>query len=153
MAHQHQVIPEVGHIGLNVTDLQRSRLFYEAALGLETIGLSEVEGRRYAFLGSGGQAVLTLWQQSDGGFEAGRPGLHHLAFRVPTVADVERAQVRLRELGARFLYEGVVAHSEGAASGGVFFADPDGIRLEIFAPAGAESQAAPPSSGPACGFF
>lgn len=143
---------DVGHVGLNVTDLDRSRRFYEAAFGLDTIGLSEAEGRRYAFLGARGQLVLTLWQQSDGQFETGRPGLHHLAFRVATIADVERAQARLRDLGVRFLYDGIVAHREGAASGGVYFADPDGIRLEIYTPAGAEARAAP-SQGPACGFF
>ena len=150
---QKELTPEVGHVGLNVTDLERSRRFYEAALGFETLGQSEAEGRRFAFLGSGADVLLTLWQQSDGGFDAGRPGLHHLAFRVPTIDHVERAQARLRELGARFLYDGVVAHREGATSGGVFFADPDGIRIEIFAPVGAESRAAPPADGPACGFF
>ena len=143
---------EVGHVGLNVTDLSRSQRFYEAAFGLQTIGVSEAAGRRYAFLGAGGQLMLTLWQQSDGGFDTARPGLHHLAFRVPTMAEVERVESRLRELGARFLYDGVVAHGEAASSGGVYFADPDGIRLEIYAPAGAESRPAP-SDGPACGFF
>ena len=142
----------VGHVGLNVTDLDRSRRFYEAAFGLETAGLSETEGRRYAFLAAGGQVVLTLWQQSEGGFDRARPGLHHLAFRVATLDEVERAQARLREMGAAFLHDGVVAHREGASSGGVFFADPDGIRLEIFAPAGLEAHAAP-TDGPACGFF
>lgn len=148
-----QVIPAVGHVGLNVTDLERSRRFYEAALGFDTLGQSEAEGRRFAFLGAGGDVVLTLWQQSEGSFDAGRPGLHHLAFRVPTIADVERAQARLRELGARFLHDGVVAHREGAASGGVFFADPDGVRVEIFAPVGADTLPPPPTDGPACGFF
>lgn len=149
MANEHMA---VGHVGLNVTDLDRSRRFYEAAFGLETAGLSEQEGRRYAFLAAGGQVILTLWQQSEGGFDHARPGLHHLAFRVPTLDDVERAQARLRELGAAFLHDGVVAHREGASSGGVFFADPDGIRLEIFAPSGLEAHAAP-TDGPACGFF
>lgn len=148
-----ELIPAVGHVGLNVTDLERSRRFYEAALGFETLGQSEASGRRFAFLGAGGDVVLTLWQQSEGSFDTGRPGLHHLAFRVPTIAHVEQAQARLRELGARFLYDGVVAHREGAVSGGVFFANPDGVRIEIFAPVGAESRPAPHADGPACGFF
>jgi lactoylglutathione lyase len=149
----HDIEMKIGHVGLNVTDLERSRRFYQAAFGLDILGLSEEDGRRYALLGAGGAPVLTLWQQSDGAFEAGRPGLHHLAFRVATIGDVERVQARLRDLGARFFYDGIVAHREGAVSGGVYFADPDGIRLEVFAPAGAESCAAPPTDGPACGFF
>jgi lactoylglutathione lyase len=37
----------------------------------------------------------------------------------------------------------------------VFFEDPDGIRLEIYAPSAAEAEArpAPTGSAPACGFF
>lgn len=148
-----ELLPAVGHVGLNVTDLERSRRFYEAVLGYETVGQSEVDGRRFAFLGAGEDVLLTLWQQSAGSFDTGRPGLHHLAFRVATIEQVERAQARLRELGARFLYDGVVAHREGAVSGGVFFADPDGVRIEIFAPLGAETRPAPHTDGPACGFF
>jgi catechol-2,3-dioxygenase len=142
---------ETGHVGLNVTDLGRSQRFYEAALGLQTVAASEDATRRYAMLGDGKRLVLTLWQQSEGGFDAGRAGLHHLSFRVEGVDEVERAQARLRDLGVRFHHDGIVAHGEGARSAGIFFEDPDGIRLEIFAE-GVEGHAAP-ADGPACGFF
>lgn len=39
-------------------------------------------------------------------------------------------------------------HAEGAQSGGVFFEDPDGIRLEIYAPNGAGDQTAPTPGAP-----
>ena len=143
---------ETGHIGLNVTDLERSQSFYETAFGLRTVAASTEGDRRYAFLGDGERLLLTLWQQSDGGFDTRRSGLHHLSFRVPEMADVERAEARLAELGVRFHYDGIVAHAEGARSGGIFFEDPDGIRLEIFAE-GAAGHAAPAGGAPACGFF
>ncbi|MEV5257368.1 VOC family protein [Streptomyces anulatus] len=38
-------------------------------------------------------------------------------------------------------------------SGGIFFSDPDGIRLEIYAPTGADPADAPTSGAPTCGFF
>jgi lactoylglutathione lyase len=47
----------------------------------------------------------------------------------------------------------VVAHREGAASGGIFFHDPDGTRLEISVPTGAEGAPAPNADAPTCGFF
>ncbi|HLZ57299.1 MAG TPA: hypothetical protein VKR06_10155 [Ktedonosporobacter sp.] len=47
----------------------------------------------------------------------------------------------------------MVPHSEGAASGGIFFTDPDGIRLEIYSPTGAGENPAPVASAPTCGFF
>ena len=50
-------------------------------------------------------------------------------------------------------YDGVTAHAEGAQSGGVYFDDPDGIRLEIFAATGADQISAPKSGAPACGLF
>lgn len=59
----------------------------------------------------------------------------------------------MRGLGAEFLYEGVVPHAEGMQSGGIFFRDPDGIRLEIYAPSGAGSSEAPSGAAPSCGFF
>ena len=143
---------ETGHVGINVTDVERSSGFYRAAFGLETLGGSETDGRKFAFLGSGGRLLLTLWEQSDGRFDADRPGLHHLSFEVPTVEDVRATEDRVRTLGARFLYDGVVPHAEGAPSGGIYFEDPDGVRLEVFTARIGETHAHA-TDGPACGFF
>ncbi|MFD6364611.1 VOC family protein, partial [Streptomyces roseolus] len=65
------------HIGINVTDLDRSLRFYGEVLGFETIGVGDADGRRYAFLGQDGRLTLTLWQQAEGGYEENRAGLHH----------------------------------------------------------------------------
>ncbi len=72
------------HVGLNVTDLERSLAFYADVLGFEVLGRS-AEGEagareEHAFLGRDGSLVLTLWQQAEGAYDSGRPGLHHLAF-------------------------------------------------------------------------
>jgi catechol 2,3-dioxygenase-like lactoylglutathione lyase family enzyme len=142
-----------GHLGLNVTDLDRSIRFYRDVFNLTLVGESGDPDRRFAFLGDGRQIVLTLWQQSRGDFAADRAGLHHLAFEVPTVEDVRAVERKLRALDVRFVYDGVVAQGEGAQAGGIYFEDPDGIRLEIYAPTGAEGLAAPVSGAPTCGFF
>ncbi|WP_055703060.1 VOC family protein [Streptomyces silaceus] len=145
--------PRTGHIGLNVTDLERSLAFYREVIGYGVIGEGKEEGRRFAFLGEGGRPVLTLWQQADAGYAAGRAGLHHLALEVDTIEQVREYENALREYGVEFAYDGVVPHGEGAASGGIFFHDPDGTRLEIFAVSGAEEAEAPVESAPTCGFF
>ncbi|GGL05522.1 VOC family protein [Planomonospora parontospora] len=142
-----------GHIGLNVSDLDTSRDFYRKVFGFEVVGESREDGRRYAFLGRDGTLVLTLWQQSGGRFATGLPGLHHLSFEVPDIEAVRRAEAVVRELGAVLHHDGVVPHGEGASSGGVFFEDPDGIRLEIYAPDGAGDLPAPTPGAPTCGFF
>lgn len=142
-----------GHVGLNVTDVRRSVDFYARVFGFEVLSESAEPGREFAFLGRDGQLVLTLWPQSDTPFDRGTAGLHHLSFQVDSMDEVRAAEQRLRELSADFAYDGVVPHGEGAASGGVFFRDPDGIRLEIYAPTGAEDAKAPVAAAPTCGFF
>ncbi|MBA3416828.1 MAG: VOC family protein [Chloroflexia bacterium] len=142
-----------GHVGLNVADLDRSRAFYEAVFGFRVVHASETSGRRFAFLGDGERLVLTLWQQAEGRFPTRQPGLHHLAFEVAGLDEVLRAERTLRDLGVPIIHGGIVAHQEGAESGGLFFEDPDGIRLEISSPAGLAGKPAPTGDAPACGFF
>ena len=144
---------KTGHIGLNVSNLSRSKRFYQDVFGFDLAGESNDAGRVFAFLAQDNAIVLTLWQQSDGVFSAVKPGLHHLAFQVNSIDQVKEAEQRLRALGIAIHYEGVTAHAEGADSGGVYFDDPDGIRLEICAPTGAGQSPAPKSGAPACGLF
>ena len=148
-------LPEItpGHIGLSVTDLDRSLAFYQDVLNLEVLQRSDDAGRRFAFLGAGGRLFLTLWQQSSGSFEPRHAGLHHLAFQVPTLEQVQAAETKLRARGQVPRYDGVVPHREGAESAALFFTDPDGIRLEIYSPTGAAGLAVPVAGAPSCGFF
>ena len=144
----------VGHVGINVTDLDRSIAFYQRVFGLELLTTPDPEDpHRYARLAKDGELVLTLWPQSSGAFTPDTPGLHHLAFKVETAAEIDKARSVLEEIGARFAYEGVVPHSDGAESGGLFFFDPDGTRLEISAKHAPITAPAPSGAAPTCGFF
>ncbi|MCT2593147.1 VOC family protein [Streptomyces sp. N2-109] len=143
---------QTGHVGINVTDIERSIAFYTKALGLSISAEGKEDGRRFALLTRDGQLLVALWQQSTEGFATDRAGLHHMSFQVESVEDVKSAEQVLRELGTEFAYDGIVPHGEGASSGGIFFTDPDGTRLEIYAPEGAEGTA-PVAGAPTCGFF
>ncbi|MEU7277202.1 VOC family protein [Streptomyces sp. NPDC045431] len=142
-----------GHVGINVTDLPRSLAFYGDVLGFDVLVEGKEDGQRFALLGRDGRLALALWQQADDSYAPARAGLHHLAFEVDTMDEVRAVEAELRSLDVTFAYEGVVAHREGAASGGIFFHDPDGTRLEIYAPTGAEEAPAPHAAAPTCGFF
>lgn len=151
-----------GHIGLNVTDLNRSRSFYLEVFGLEVLGESTENGRRFAFLGNRDvrsdvfldKLAITLWEQSSGTFATGTPGLHHLAFHVESVSAVEAVRDRVRSMGIELLHGGeIIPHSTDFDSGGIFFIDPDGIRLEVCAPAGVPTERAVTGAAPSCGFF
>ena len=144
---------ETGHVGLNVSNLERSRNFYREAFGLDVMAESLEAGREFSFLSLDGRLVLTLWQQGSGAFDGAIPGLHHLSFQVPAIDDVREAEARLRKMNVRLIYDRIVPHGEGTQSGGIYFEDPDGIRLEIFAPTGAASCTAPTAGAPSCGFF
>ncbi|MBE2315826.1 VOC family protein [Solirubrobacter sp. CPCC 204708] len=137
-----------GHVGLNVTDLDRSVGFYRRVFGWTERG----RGDGYAFLGDDARLIVTLWQQSAGEFSAAAPGLHHLSFQVDSVEDVQAVEARVREAGLHLYHDGIVPHAEGASSGGIFFEDPDGIRLEVFTGAGVHGEA-PAGEAPTCGFF
>jgi catechol 2,3-dioxygenase-like lactoylglutathione lyase family enzyme len=143
---------QTGHIGLNVSDIARSKEFYQKIFGFEATLDSREPGKLFVFLTQGDRLLLTLWQQSDGAFATDRPGLHHLSFQVDSVEQVREVEARARSAGAKIRHGGIVPHAEGAASGGIFFDDPDGIRLEVFAPTGVEGTA-PSGAAPTCGFF
>jgi catechol 2,3-dioxygenase-like lactoylglutathione lyase family enzyme len=144
---------QTGHVGLNVSNLERSKKFYQEVFGFQVILESQAEGRQFVFLGDGQKLVLTLWQQSEGRFEKGSPGLHHLSFQVGDIEKVKGFENRLHRLNINFIYDGIVPHAEGTQSGGIFFEDPDGIRLEIYTPTGLDKQDAPTPGAPSCGFF
>jgi catechol 2,3-dioxygenase-like lactoylglutathione lyase family enzyme len=124
----------VGHIGLNVSDLDRSQAFYTDLFGWTAVREVREGDRRFAFLSDGAGLFITLWQQSSGRFSTSTPGLHHLAFQAASMEEVRAFEARLRERGVPLEYDGIVPHGEGAPTGGLFFFDPDGIRLEIAAP-------------------
>lgn len=144
---------QTGHVGLNVSDLERSQAFYQRLFGLSVLKEGTDAEQRWVFLAREGELLVTLFQQSSGVFSTSTPGLHHLSFQVESMDQVRAAEAIAHELGAPFFHDSIVAHSEGASSGGIFFADPDGIRLEIFAPTGATDSPAPSGEAPTCGFF
>lgn len=144
---------QTGHIGLNVTNLERSKQFYRDIFDFDVAAESSEDGREFVFLMDEDHLVLTLWPQSNGRFGSHNPGLHHLSFEVDNIAQVQAVEQKVRQSGVKLYHNGIVPHSEGAASGGIFFEDPDGIRLEVYTRQGADTQPAPTGNAPTCGFF
>ncbi|MBC7806488.1 MAG: VOC family protein, partial [Akkermansiaceae bacterium] len=70
------------------------------------------------------------------------------------ITRLEEARAHLEARNVTFFYEGaIVPHREGGDSSAIYFAGPDNIRLEVFAPNGGAALPAPVPGAPACGFF
>jgi catechol 2,3-dioxygenase-like lactoylglutathione lyase family enzyme len=135
------------HVGIPVSDMDRSLKFYQEVLGLELLFATEGSGPevsqavgvpeahlKFAFLRAG-DAIFELLQYVS---PTGKPydrmncdvGATHVAFEVP---DIEAAYQELTEKGIKF-NSAPVHLDEGPLAGCAFayFPDPDGIQLEIF---------------------
>ncbi len=102
---------DVNHVALTVTDIARSRAFYEEHLGLETTRA----GSTSSFL-SCGTDFLAL-------FKGKVAGLHHYCYSIADYAP-DTAVKRLEAVGLKPERRG----------NRVYFKDPDGIEVQVSAP-------------------
>ena len=124
------------HIGLTVTDLDRSKQWYADALGWQALmeGTDD-NGINFGFgVLSGGTVGVGLRQHpgaDHGSFSPERTGLDHISFAVSSRAELQELEHQLGAQGITF--SPIVDAPYGAV---LSFKDPDGIALEAFAPAG-----------------
>ncbi|MEN4399754.1 VOC family protein [Mycolicibacterium senegalense] len=129
----------VAHVRLTVTDIERSRQFYESVFGwpvlIELPQDAEPAVRaRLSFLSGGviydaGATLIGLRPVGRDAFDENRTGLDHLAFRLQNIAELDDAAAHLDGLG--------IAHEPVKDIGPSFileFRDPDNIALELTAP-------------------
>jgi catechol 2,3-dioxygenase-like lactoylglutathione lyase family enzyme len=123
-------IGKIGHVVLNVTDLERSVRFYTELLGFSVSDVypEEMMPGRMVFMRCnpdhhGVALVGTLPEQSHS------IELNHLAFEVATLDEVFRAREHLRRNGVTIDFDG---RRRAGCQIAVEFRDPDGHRLEIY---------------------
>ncbi|MER7893209.1 VOC family protein [Micromonospora sp. NPDC094482] len=145
------------HVGVAVSDLDRSVAFYQTLLGTEPVvldetmrgpGFAQSQGLpttqlRYATFNLDNLGIdLIQFQQPVGEpaqVAANRPGSMHLCFRVD---DLRSVFDRMREAGFDFLgepytfAEGEVYPADALGTEVAYFNDPDGTNLELIAPKG-----------------
>jgi catechol 2,3-dioxygenase-like lactoylglutathione lyase family enzyme len=123
-------IAKLGHVVLQVADLERSTAFYTQILGFK---VSDVYPEAMM---PGGMVFLRCNTDHHclalvGAASARSPNheLHHFAFEVPTLAEVVRARDRLRAHNVKIDFEG---RRRAGCQIAVEFRDPDNHSVEIY---------------------
>jgi catechol 2,3-dioxygenase-like lactoylglutathione lyase family enzyme len=139
----------VHHTGIIVSDLERAIDFYHGLLGLEfsnepspvfddpdlgaKLGVPGANLRQVTLQAGEDQVELLEYTAPESPIDTPMPqhalGSHHVGFRVD---DIEAKVVELEAKGVRF-FSGINSIDEGVLAGWrwIYFADPDGITLEL----------------------
>src|SRR3954466_7668611 len=140
---QHGGMPinttSIAHVRITVTDIARSRQFYESVFGWPVAmqvpaDADEATRDALSFLFGGviyqmGDSLIGLRPAATDTFDEDRAGLDHLAFRLADRAELDLAAAHLDDLG--------VAHEPVKDIGPAYileFRDPDNVALEFSAP-------------------
>jgi len=123
-------IIKVGQVVLQVGDLERAADFYTRVLGFKVSDVypEDMMPGGMVFLRCGTDHHSLALVGAGDGQNANRE-LHHLAFEVPTLAQVLAARDRLRECGAKIDFEG---RRRAGCQIAVEFRDPDNHSLAIY---------------------
>jgi glyoxylase I family protein len=129
----------IAHVRLTVTDIARSRRFYESVFGWRVAlevpdDADDATREALGFLFGGviyhiGESLVGLRPVATDTFDEDRVGLDHLAFRVASRAELDSAAQHLDDLG--------IAHEPVKDIGPAYileFRDPDNVALELTAP-------------------
>jgi len=129
----------IAHVRLTVTDIERSRQFYESVFGWPVLlevpeNADEATRNQLSFLYGGviydlGGTLLGLRPVANDRFDEDRTGLDHIAFRLGSKDELDSAASHLDEVG--------VEHEPVKDIGPSYileFRDPDNIALELTAP-------------------
>ena len=123
-------IAKLGHIVLQVSDLEKSTAFYTQVLGFKVSDVYPEEmmpGGMVFLRCNTDHHCLALVGAADG--QAGNKELHHFAFEVPTLAEVIRARERLRAHNVKIDFDG---RRRAGCQIAVEFRDPDNHSVEIY---------------------
>jgi catechol 2,3-dioxygenase-like lactoylglutathione lyase family enzyme len=123
-------ITKIGHVVLNVRNIEMSTRFYVEQLGFAVSDVypnAMVPGGMVFMRCSNDHHGVALVGSAKN--ESSRSEMHHMAFEVATLDEVFRARDRLRAAGVTIVYEG---RRRAGCQIAVEFLDPDGHHLEIY---------------------
>lgn len=140
MAGPPSMLTGVHHVGLTVTDVDASEIWYGRVIGLQRVFVERHyggDGTGYAVVIGAERLAFNIGLDHHPGnageaFDATRTGLDHVCFRVADRAALESWASHLTREEVE--HSGVVV-VEGMPFAVINFRDPDGIALELISPA------------------
>ncbi|GAM98582.1 hypothetical protein U91I_02217 [alpha proteobacterium U9-1i] len=127
----------VHHVDVTVKSPEASRAFYEAVLGFMGYVFVADHERGFDMDLRDASGFVTSFgvmrakpESADRAHDRYAPGLHHVAWNADSRADVDALHALLLEIGATILDAPAEYPRYGAGYYAVFFADPDGLKLE-----------------------
>jgi len=117
---------KLAHIGIVVTDVERSKNFYKEFCGCEPGNLIQDDRYKLQYLDAGGQTIILLQRLPSDPEAPRRCGVHdHIAFQVQ---NIDTAVEKLRAAGVKLQMHEPKVEIIGAKI--FYFEGPDGERLE-----------------------
>lgn len=123
------------HIELNVSNLAESKSFYTELLPPLGYTLFQEWGNGFSYKSG---PTYIVFVQTDERFlqtpyHRKETGLNHLAFHADSRAQVDEMTKKMRQWGARVLYEDLHPYAGGPDTYAVFLEGPDRLKIEIAA--------------------
>lgn len=129
--HRLPASTKIGHVTLEVADVERSLAFYRDVIGFDELAQIDANGRRVAELGARGSSIrLVVLREKPGARPVPRRGLlglYHFALLLPDRASLGRF---VRHLDAVNISAGAADHLVSEA---LYLTDPDGLQMEVYA--------------------
>jgi glyoxylase I family protein len=128
------------HVDLTVSDMERAKRFYKPVMEYLGYRIAEDAASDLGFASGDDNATgIVLHPASPHArslvHDRYSPGLHHLAFRANSRAEVDGLHELLKRMDATILDPPATYYPPNYYA--VFFADPDGLKLElVFNPGG-----------------
>lgn len=120
----------LAHATLTVTDIKRTKAFYEELFGTEF----EMDSKRVFSLATVGVPVWfverPIAKKTNDRFNEKRVGLDHIAFKLENLSVLEKVVAKLQEMGVKTA--GLEKYADKYPY--VAFRDPDNIQTEFFIP-------------------
>ena len=123
----------LGHLGINVPDLDAAKAYYDALMPLVGFEPFLAADDQFAYRPAGGKRGTFLFMyrsQEAGGYSRDRTGLQHLAFMVPTRSAVYLVHLHVLTGGNEVLHPPQEFPQYPPPYFATFWLDPFGLMLE-----------------------